>query len=96
MFVVTVDGGWGDWELDGPCSVTCGNGIQKLRRKCDEPEPKCYGKNCDGIDSKTVACNKELCPGKVGFHTYVTFFLVDIILCINNTAIVIKNIIIIL
>lgn len=32
-----VDGAWGDWQPYGSCSRTCGGGVQKSIRECDNP-----------------------------------------------------------
>ena len=35
LFVfTTVDGEWSSWEMEGECSLTCGNGTQRWSRKC--------------------------------------------------------------
>ncbi|XP_055958261.1 SCO-spondin [Patella vulgata] len=58
---------WTDWETDGLCSVTCGNGEipEKRTRTCTNPRPMYNGEECQG-DSKqrrTGSCNKSSCPG---------------------------------
>lgn len=35
--IVPVDGGWGSWSEFTRCSRTCGGGIQKRYRACDNP-----------------------------------------------------------
>ena len=59
-----VDGGWSTWRL-GPCSRTCGGGIQNYTRVCDNPKPSCGGNGCRGLRVDTNPCNTHCCPGKV-------------------------------
>ena len=64
MCVRVVDGGWSEWRL-GPCSKTCGGGIQNYTRVCDNPEPSCGGEKCAGPSIYTIqTCNDNNCPGK--------------------------------
>lgn len=56
-----VDGHWGAWSPPGPCSVTCGAGLQLSSRKCDSPPPKHGGRYCDGASSQTSICQSP-CP----------------------------------
>ncbi|CAG2242954.1 unnamed protein product [Mytilus edulis] len=46
-----VDGHWGLWS-SVRCSITCGNGIGRRTRRCDNPAPSGGGKGC-------VGCNKK-------------------------------------
>ena len=64
MYVV--DGGWSEWRL-GPCSKTCGGGIQNYTRVCDNPKPLNGGKQCEGPSFYThkELCNSECCPGQM-------------------------------
>ena len=59
-----VDGGWSSWT-NGSCSKTCGGGTQTLTRKCDNPKPACFGKNCSGPSDRQDVCNTDCCPGKI-------------------------------
>ena len=54
------DGNWGDW---GPwsCSVTCGRGIGKTERKCNNPPPNIFGKECNGLSVYEGPCNDFPC-----------------------------------
>ena len=58
-----VDGGWSSWKI-GPCSKTCGWGIQKRTRVCDNPIRSCGGKQCEGSNTDYIKCNDVCCPGK--------------------------------
>lgn len=55
-------GGWSEWQNDGPCSTTCGEGVQPRIRTCTNPAPKCGGADCGGNSRSTVACNVQECP----------------------------------
>uniref|UniRef100_A0A8C5FZS0 Complement factor properdin n=1 Tax=Gouania willdenowi TaxID=441366 RepID=A0A8C5FZS0_GOUWI len=59
-----VDGKWGLWSPLGPCSVTCGAGLQLSNRVCDSPAPKYGGKYCDGPKrQRTRVCFTNVhCP----------------------------------
>ncbi|XP_028268119.1 properdin-like [Parambassis ranga] len=56
-----VDGSWGTWAPSGPCSVTCGEGLQLSIRKCDSPTPKYGGRLCDGPSTQSSVCQSP-CP----------------------------------
>ncbi|XP_010796115.1 properdin, partial [Notothenia coriiceps] len=56
-----VDGGWGAWSQPGPCSVSCGEGLQLSIRTCDSPAPKYGGRFCDGPSAKSIVCQSP-CP----------------------------------
>ncbi|XP_018568687.1 A disintegrin and metalloproteinase with thrombospondin motifs 3 [Anoplophora glabripennis] len=56
------DGGWGDWTPWGPCSRTCGIGVQFKSRKCNNPPPTYGGKNCIGDSEIFQICNEFECP----------------------------------
>ena len=42
-----VAGGGSEWVW-GPCSVSCGGGVQSGTRSCDNPAPSCNGAMCPG------------------------------------------------
>ncbi|XP_063442572.1 thrombospondin-1-like [Mytilus trossulus] len=57
-----VNGNWGPWTFNGPCSVTCGQGVQERLRICNDPAPVGDGKPCDGVDIDSQNCvNVEQC-----------------------------------
>lgn len=56
-----VDGGWGAWSAPGPCSVSCGEGLQLSVRTCDSPAPKYGGRLCDGPTTRSSTCQSP-CP----------------------------------
>lgn len=57
-----MDGSWAKWEPYGPCSRTCGGGVQLARRQCSNPTPANGGKYCEGVRVKYRSCNLEPCP----------------------------------
>ncbi|CAG2257871.1 HMCN [Mytilus edulis] len=71
-----VNGNWGPWNLNGHCSVTCGEGVETRTRLCNDPAPVGDGAPCDGVDTSSASCiNGEACaaftatlPG--GAHPY--------------------------
>ncbi|XP_026645393.1 hemicentin-1 [Microtus ochrogaster] len=60
--IVQVHGGFSLWSAWRSCSVTCGKGIQKRSRQCNNPLPANGGRPCQGSDSETRHCQKKLCP----------------------------------
>ena len=62
-FLCTVDGGvsgWGEWSR---CDKLCQPGRMTRQKKCDNPKPKCGGKQCDLkiLQKEIKECN--YCPG---------------------------------
>ncbi|XP_066284505.1 properdin-like isoform X1 [Branchiostoma lanceolatum] len=53
-----VNGQWSRWGKWGPCSTTCGRGIQQRTRRCDNPAPQNNGEKCAG-----AAAQPRVCPG---------------------------------
>ncbi|XP_034866567.1 hemicentin-1 isoform X2 [Mirounga leonina] len=60
--IVQVHGGYSQWSTWRACSVTCGKGIQKRSRLCNNPSPANGGKPCQGSDSEMRNCQRKLCP----------------------------------
>ncbi|XP_074513273.1 properdin-like [Sebastes fasciatus] len=56
-----VRGGWGAWSQPGPCSASCGEGLQLSTRTCDRPAPKYGGRFCDGPSARSSVCQSP-CP----------------------------------
>ncbi|XP_001920501.5 hemicentin-1 [Danio rerio] len=61
---VQVPGGYSNWEEWGPCSVTCGQGIQERIRFCNNPPPAYGGPLCEGPNVDSRKCQASLCPGE--------------------------------
>ncbi|XP_015782648.1 A disintegrin and metalloproteinase with thrombospondin motifs 9 isoform X3 [Tetranychus urticae] len=56
------DGGWGPWSSFSECSRSCGGGVQRATRECDNPRPSYGGKYCIGERITYRSCNNHLCP----------------------------------
>ncbi|KAJ0004433.1 hypothetical protein NQD34_010647 [Periophthalmus magnuspinnatus] len=59
---VKVDGRWGKWGAFGPCSRSCGGGVQLSKRECNNPAPSNGGKYCQGVRVKYRSCSLYNCP----------------------------------
>ncbi|KAK3506808.1 hypothetical protein QTP70_028372 [Hemibagrus guttatus] len=57
-----VHGGFSEWMEWGACSVSCGPGIQKRLRRCNNPQPANGGRHCSGSDSEIRSCQGKPCP----------------------------------
>ncbi|WAR31205.1 HMCN1-like protein, partial [Mya arenaria] len=58
------DGAWSSWERWNVCSITCGGGIKRRQRHCNNPPPSPSGRYCDGSSEQTLICNNNPCPVK--------------------------------
>uniref|UniRef100_A0A674IMN9 Hemicentin-1 n=1 Tax=Terrapene triunguis TaxID=2587831 RepID=A0A674IMN9_9SAUR len=61
-FTVQVHGGFSEWFEWRPCSVTCGQGVQKRIRQCNNPLPANGGRHCQGRDTDIRSCQNKPCP----------------------------------
>lgn len=57
-----IDGQWGNWGDYGDCSRTCGGGIKKKFRECNNPSPQNGGNYCIGERVKYKNCGTKECP----------------------------------
>ncbi|XP_075230362.1 ADAM metallopeptidase with thrombospondin type 1 motif A isoform X2 [Lycorma delicatula] len=57
-----VIGGWGEWQKFGECSRTCGGGVKKAKRDCNNPLPTNGGRYCLGRRERYRSCNTKDCP----------------------------------
>ncbi|KAL4660770.1 hemicentin-1-like [Arapaima gigas] len=62
---VQVPGGYSSWGEWGPCSTTCGQGVQERIRLCNNPVPSNGGLPCMGQSTELKNCHVALCPGEV-------------------------------
>ncbi|KAJ8379625.1 hypothetical protein SKAU_G00004030 [Synaphobranchus kaupii] len=62
---VQIPGGFSSWGGWGPCSVTCGQGVQERIRLCNNPIPANGGRPCEGQSLDSRSCHSKLCPGEV-------------------------------
>jgi len=59
------DGNWGAWQAWQGCSVTCGTGVSRRYRNCDDPSPEYGGAPCSGMQFEENACTPGgACPGE--------------------------------
>ncbi|XP_068713828.1 uncharacterized protein [Montipora foliosa] len=58
-----VNGRWSAWRPWGPCSRTCGGGVQRRTRTCTNPPPRNSGAPCTGRSLETRQCSKRPCLG---------------------------------
>lgn len=56
-------GAWGPWSSWGPCSRTCGLGVQARSRHCSPPGLPVL-QHCPGPEHQTQACFTAACPGE--------------------------------
>ncbi|CAG5863670.1 unnamed protein product [Menidia menidia] len=59
---VRVHGGYSEWTEWSPCSVSCGAGVQKRLRECNNPLPANGGRHCSGSDTERRSCLAKPCP----------------------------------
>ncbi|XP_030626728.1 hemicentin-1 [Chanos chanos] len=59
---VRVHGGFSEWMEWGSCSVSCGTGVQRRLRQCNNPLPANGGRHCTGPDTDTRSCQGKPCP----------------------------------
>ena len=72
-FLVLVNGKWSTWGAYTICSKTCGTGIRRRKRSCNNPPPQHGGNNCTGVGEQRHFCNLFPCPGKLKtFYHYST------------------------
>ena len=64
--LIPVDGGWSSWSQYGTCSRSCGGGIQKSSRQCNNPTPEHGGRYCIGSRLQFRSCNVDPCPRIAG------------------------------
>lgn len=73
------DGGWTLWGTWGQCSVTCGTGIKRRHRECDNPAPSRSGKNCLGNNEQTDLCTLRTCSrGNIALFLKSAFTVVKV------------------
>ncbi|WAR10280.1 ATS8-like protein [Mya arenaria] len=70
------DGAWSPWQPWGDCSVTCGTGLRRRHRTCDNPRPTMLGRDCAGTYIDTDVCITSQCEfahlirNGIAFHAY--------------------------
>ncbi|KAM8933893.1 hemicentin-2 [Pelodytes ibericus] len=67
---VFVNGGFSEWQEWGPCTKTCGQGMQERVRLCNNPPPANGGRPCMGRDVDVKACQLPPCPVDGGWTSW--------------------------
>ncbi|XP_069163060.1 hemicentin-1 isoform X2 [Procambarus clarkii] len=65
-----LDGNWGSWESWSVCSVSCGGGMRRRQRECNDPPPSNGGRFCPGSDTLEDYCNLDMCPVNGGWSSW--------------------------
>ena len=60
-----MDGNWGSWSDYGDCSMTCGGGLKRRIRVCNNPAPANGGRKCFGYPVEERVCNTDYCIGEI-------------------------------
>ena len=47
-----MNGRWSEWGPHTKCTKTCGVGVRKWIRRCNNPAPKYGGKKCPGAQQR--------------------------------------------
>ncbi|GAB6022212.1 hypothetical protein CHUAL_006347 [Chamberlinius hualienensis] len=56
-----IDGQWSQWTQWSQCTRTCGSGIRRRIRKCDNPKSQYGGRYCEGNSTEHQLCNTQSC-----------------------------------
>ncbi|XP_053375577.1 scavenger receptor cysteine-rich type 1 protein M130-like isoform X1 [Mercenaria mercenaria] len=56
-----VHGGWSTWSDWGTCSTSCGIGLRRRDRHCNDPYPSLYGDHCFGENINYDVCADDMC-----------------------------------
>ncbi|KAL3861721.1 hypothetical protein ACJMK2_007745, partial [Sinanodonta woodiana] len=67
-----IDGAWSDFGAWSSCSASCGGGIQKRYRYCNNPIPH-GGNYCEGSDVQQEICKEFPCPQDGVFNAWSEF-----------------------
>ena len=69
LITVLVNGNYGKWSSWSICSKTCGRGLKKRIRECNDPLPSNGGKDCYeqglGSSEERAHCFERSCPRKL-------------------------------
>ncbi|CAH2311914.1 hemicentin-1 isoform X2 [Pelobates cultripes] len=72
-FTVRVNGEFSVWLPWQACSVSCGLGVQKRMRLCNNPAPANGGLNCHGAETETRSCQNKPCPVDGNWSVWTTW-----------------------
>ncbi|XP_026715926.1 A disintegrin and metalloproteinase with thrombospondin motifs 13 isoform X1 [Athene cunicularia] len=59
--MAVVHGQWSVWSPFSSCSRTCGGGVVKRQRFCNNPRPAFGGQECRGASIQVEMCNTQAC-----------------------------------
>ncbi|XP_045179206.2 A disintegrin and metalloproteinase with thrombospondin motifs adt-1-like [Mercenaria mercenaria] len=59
------NGGWSDWTGWGSCTATCGPGLRKRHRRCDNPIRSPMGQDCQGSHEDVDMCSLQPCHATI-------------------------------
>jgi len=68
-----IDGGWTQWSMWSPCTVTCGGGRTYRGRNCTKPSPQFGGDRCPGAPIGAKQCGTIECPINGGWSGYSAY-----------------------
>ena len=81
-YCAAVNGSWSVWHDVYRCSVSCGSGVQRRMRRCDDPPTQNGGEDCEVtepanttingvvVEYKTFVCTPgPTCPSKSGISS---------------------------
>ncbi|XP_076053538.1 hemicentin-1-like, partial [Oratosquilla oratoria] len=57
-----VDGSWSHWQAWSECSETCGTGVRRRTRLCNDPAPLYGGQTCEDDGIEYEECGLRDCP----------------------------------
>ncbi|XP_062446969.1 A disintegrin and metalloproteinase with thrombospondin motifs 13 isoform X2 [Rhea pennata] len=59
--MAVVHGQWSSWSPFSSCSRSCGGGVVKRQRFCNNPRPAFGGQECQGAGIQVEMCNTQAC-----------------------------------
>ncbi|XP_052074013.1 A disintegrin and metalloproteinase with thrombospondin motifs adt-1-like [Mytilus californianus] len=76
-----INGGWSIWTEWTTCTTTCGGGLQRRSRDCNNPLPRDGGTCCEGLSFDNRLCDSACCTDMFDFK-YLSYTLCGT--CIDN------------
>ncbi|XP_062521112.1 A disintegrin and metalloproteinase with thrombospondin motifs adt-1-like [Corticium candelabrum] len=65
-----IDGSWSSFGAFSSCSRDCFTGIRVSLRYCNDSQPQCGGRECEGPNAKVESCNEQPCPCNGGWSLW--------------------------
>ncbi|WAR30275.1 ECT-like protein, partial [Mya arenaria] len=66
----TCPDGWDSWSDWSTCSETCGTGLKRRQRTCNDTKGTLFGGGCIGNDQEQKECNIKSCDTVVLFYSH--------------------------